>query len=70
MSELPAADLELQATEQRRRLQASLKDLKQRVDDTLDLEHHLARHVLWISGIAALMAATVGFRFAELFSRR
>jgi hypothetical protein len=70
VSELPAVDLESQATEERRRLQASLEDLKQRVHATFDLERYLSRHGLWFSGIAALSAATLGYGLAGLFSRR
>jgi hypothetical protein len=69
MSELPTSDLELRAAEERRRLQVSLDELKERVRETLDLEQNVRHHPLLISGIAAVTAATIGYKFAGLFSR-
>jgi hypothetical protein len=70
MSELSTDDLALRAAQTRRRLQASMDEFKDRVTETLDVKRHLSQHALLISAVAALMAATMGYRFAGLFSRR
>jgi hypothetical protein len=65
----PMSDLELKAGEERRRLQDSLEDLKERVQNTLNLENHVRQNILPISGIAGLTAAVLGYGIAAIFSR-
>jgi hypothetical protein len=67
---LLTSDLEIKAAEDRRRLQASLEQLKERVQETVDVDGQIRRKVLPISGIAGLTAAILGYGLAGIFSRR
>jgi hypothetical protein len=63
-------ELVVKAGEERGRLQASLEDLKERVEETFDVEAQVRKNVLPISGIAGVTAAVLGYGVAAIFSRR
>jgi hypothetical protein len=67
---LPTHELELRAAEQRRRLHASVHELKDHVRDSLDVKKNARDHVLLASGIAAAVAAAVGYGVAGMFTSR
>jgi hypothetical protein len=64
------SDLVVKAGEERSRLQESIDELQRRVKETLDVEAHVRKNVLPISGIAGLTAAMLGYGVAAVFSRR
>lgn len=68
MSELPTSDLEVRAAEERRQLRTSLDELKESVHDKLDPVENIRRHGLLLSGIAAILAGTLGYNVAGLFT--
>ncbi len=57
-----------QAAEQRLQLTASLDRLRERVRETLDLERPLRSRIFLISGITAVVALSMGFGLAGIFS--
>ena len=67
---LPTHELELRAAEQRRRLHASVHELKDHVRESLDVKKQAREHVLLASGVAAAMAAAVGYGVAGMFTSR
>ena len=67
---LPTHELELRAAEQRRRLHASVHELKAHVRDSLDVKKNARDHVLLASGVAAALAAAVGYGVAGMFTSR
>ena len=67
---LPAHDLELRAADQRRRLHASVHELKDHVRESLDVKKQAREHVLLASGVAAAVAAAVGYGVAGMFTSR
>ena len=70
MTTLPAHELELRAADQRRRLHSSVDELKDHVRDSLDVKKNVREHVLLASGIAAALAATLGYGIAGIFTSR
>lgn len=67
---LPTNELELRAAEQRRRLHASVHELKDHVRESLDVKKQAREHVLLASGVAAAVAAAVGYGVAGMFTSR
>ena len=67
---LPTHELELRAADQRRRLHASVHELKDHVRDSLDVKKNARDHVLLASGVAAALAAAVGYVVAGMFTSR
>jgi len=67
---LPAHELELRAADQRRRLHASVHELKDHVRESLDVKKQAREHVLLASGVAAAVAAAVGYGVAGMFTSR
>ena len=67
---LPTHELELRAADQRRRLHASVHELKDHVRESLDVKKQAREHVLLASGVAAAVAAAVGYGVAGMFAAR
>ncbi len=67
---LPTHELELRAADQRRRLHASVHELKDHVRESLDVKKQAREHVLLASGVAAALAAAVGYGMAGMFTSR
>ena len=67
---LPTHELELRAADQRRRLHASVHELKDHVRESLDVKKQAREHVLLASGVAAAVAAAVGYGVAGMFTAR
>jgi hypothetical protein len=70
MTTLPAETLELRAAEQRRRLQNSLHELKDRVREKLDVKRNISHHVLLASAVAGTFSLALGYGFAGMFTRK
>ncbi len=68
--DVPSEILEQEATEQRRRIHASVSELRDQVRDTvrekLDLESHVRPHVWRVAGIAGLFSLAAGYGIAGL----
>jgi len=67
---LPTHELELRAADQRRRLHASVHELKYHVRESLDVKKQAREHMLLASGVAAAVAAAVGYGVAGMFTSR
>ena len=70
MTTIPTHELELRAADQRRRLHSSVHELKDKVRDTLDVKKNAREHVLLASGVAAAVAAVLGYGVAGIFTSR
>jgi hypothetical protein len=51
-------------------LHSSVHELKDHVRDTLDVKKNAREHVLLVSGVAAAVAAAVGYGIAGIFTSR
>jgi predicted sugar kinase len=69
MNTLPTDDLEIKAADQRRRLQSSVHELKDRVREKLDVKRNISQHVLLASAIAGAMSLGFGYSVAGVFTR-
>lgn len=69
MSGLPSYDLELKASEERKRLHASVAELKFHVRDSLDVNKQVREHLGIACGAAALLGLVVGYSVTSLFVR-
>jgi hypothetical protein len=69
MAELPSYDLELKAAEERRRLHATLAELRSRVHAELDVKKRVRDHLGAVCGVAALLGLGLGYSVAGLFVR-
>jgi hypothetical protein len=65
---LPPDILEVRAAEQRRRLHATVLDLRQQMEEKLDVRRQAAEYVVPASGVAALVGLIFGWGFAGIFS--
>lgn len=66
-SPLPSEELELRAANQRARLRESVDELRSSVRERLDVKR-VARDYVWrASGVAALVAFSVGYTVAGAF---
>ena len=70
MSTLPIYELELRAGDQRRRLQASVTELKSKVRDSIDVKNNVRQHLWVVGGIMAAFAFATGYAVTGLFTRR
>ena len=70
MNTLPAETLQLRAADQRRRLQSSVHELKDRVRDKLDVKRNISHHVLLASAVAGFLSLSLGYGFAGMFTRK
>jgi hypothetical protein len=69
MSTLPIYELELRASDQRKRLQASVTELKSRVRESLDVKRTASQHLWLVGGIVAALALASGYAVTGLFTR-
>ncbi len=65
---IPTDILELRAAEQRRRIQDSMLELRERIDGKLDLKKNASQYVLPASGAAAFLGLMLGYGVASMFS--
>ncbi len=65
---VPADILEMRAAEQRRRLHDSVLELREHIDDMLDVRKQAAEFVLPASGVAAFIGLLLGYAIASMFS--
>jgi hypothetical protein len=66
----PSYELEMKASDERKRLQGSLHELKLRMHDALDLKKAAREHIVSSCGTAAALAALAGYTVAALFGSR
>ena len=65
---LPSYELELRASEERKRLHLSLSDLKGRLRERAAVKPLLRKYLTGIAGSAALMALIAGYGVGGAFS--
>jgi hypothetical protein len=70
MMTLPVDTLEIRAADQRRRLQSSVHELKDRVREKLDVKRNVRHHVLLASAIGGAFSLALGYGFAGMFTRK
>lgn len=69
MSTLPVYELELRASDQRKRLQASVTELKSKVQDNLDFKKTARQHLWLVGGFIATLALAAGYAVTGWFAR-
>jgi len=67
-SRMPPDILEVRAAEQRRRIHETVLELRDHVEDKLDVRRHAAEYVWPASGVAALCGLVLGWGVAAMFS--
>jgi hypothetical protein len=67
-SNLPPDILEVRAAEQRRRIHETVLELREQVEDKLDVKRQAAEYVWPASGIAAFVGLVFGWGVAGMFS--
>lgn len=65
---VPADILEVRAAEQRRRIHDSVLELRQQLDEKLDVRKKAAEYLLPASGAAAILGLLMGYGVASMFS--
>ncbi|HEX6804359.1 MAG TPA: hypothetical protein VF133_11825 [Terriglobales bacterium] len=70
MSPLPSYDLELKAADERQRLHNSVKELKVRLNESLDLRNNIREHLPIVCGTTALLGLAAGYFFTGVFLHR
>jgi hypothetical protein len=69
MSTLPVYELELRASDQRKRLQASVTELKSKVQRSLDLKKTARQHLWLVGGVIATLSLAAGYAVTGFFTR-
>jgi tetrahydromethanopterin S-methyltransferase subunit F len=69
MSTAPRYELELRAAEQRKRLHSSVEELKQRVQEKLDVKRNVRRHLGLAAGAVSALGLALGYGVAGIFTR-
>lgn len=70
MINLTSSELELRATDERKRIHDSVVDLKSQIEKTLSFENMVREHVAMITGVVGLTAMSMGYLFTGMFTRR
>jgi hypothetical protein len=68
-SNVPTDILEMRAAEQRRRIHDTVLELREQIDEKLDVRKKAREYVLPASGAAAFLGLVFGYGFASMFSR-
>ena len=66
---VPADILEVRAADQRRRIHDSILELRQQIDEELDVRKKAAEYILPASGAATFIGLLFGYGIASMFSR-
>lgn len=69
MEGLPSYDLELRAADERQRLHASMKELRSRLSETLDIRKNAREHLGSACALTALVSLAAGYAVAGMFVR-
>ena len=69
MSTLPIYELELRASDQRRRLAASVAEFNTQVRERLNIDNAVREHLGLLSGIVAAFAFASAYAVTGLFTR-
>lgn len=70
MSTLPTSDLQLRAADQRRRLHGTIVELRQTMQQRLDIKNNARQYVGISSAAAAFFSMFLGYGFAAMFTGR
>ncbi len=65
---VPADMLEIRAAEQRRRIHDSVLELREHLEEKLDVRKKAAEYALPASGVAAFLGLLFGYGIASMFS--
>jgi hypothetical protein len=65
---VPTDVLEMRAAEQRRRIHESVLELREQLDEKLNVKKKASEYVLPASGAAAFLGLLVGYGMASMFS--
>jgi hypothetical protein len=65
----PSYEWELRAAEQRKRLHSSVEELKQRVQEKLDVKRNVRRHLGLAAGAVSVLGLALGYGVAGIFAR-
>jgi hypothetical protein len=65
---LPTDILEVRAAEQRRRIHESVLELREQLEEKLDVKKKAAQYVLPASGVAAFLGLLFGYGLTSMFS--
>ncbi len=65
---VPADILEMRAAEQRRRIHDAVLELREQIDEKLDVKKVATEYVLPASGVAAFLGLLLGYGVASMFS--
>jgi hypothetical protein len=65
---VPTDVLEMRAAEQRRRIHESVLELREQLDEKLDVKKKASEYVLPASGAAAFLELLFGYGMASMFS--
>jgi hypothetical protein len=69
MTEPPSYEFELRAADERKRLQASVVELRSRFKESLNVRKNVGDHVWLASAIVVLLGLFSGYAVAGLFVR-
>ena len=66
---IPGEELEKRAADQRRQLHNSVAELRQTVQDKLDVKRNVRNHLGTISGVMAAAGLALGYALTGIFTR-
>jgi hypothetical protein len=69
-SKMPPDILEVRAAEERRRIHQRVLELREQVEEKLDVRRQAAAYVWPASGVAAMVALVVGWGLGGIFAPR
>ena len=65
---IPGEELEKRAADQRRQLHNSVAELRQTVQDKLDVKRNVRNHLPLVAGVLAIFGLVVGYSIAGVFT--
>jgi hypothetical protein len=66
---IPVDVLERQAADERRQLHNSVQELRENVQEKLDVKRNVRNHLGTISGVLAVAGLALGYTLAGIFTR-
>lgn len=65
---VPTDILEMRAAEQRRRIHETALELREQIDEKLDVKQRATEYIMPASGVAAFLGLLFGYGVASMFS--